>query len=67
MIHPPLQQVEPRPDDVRASENPGGSFSAAGLAKRLNIIDPLTDTRWDDLVAAIRWLRRSTGEAGSKL
>ncbi len=52
MIHPPLQQVEPRPDDASQSENPGGSFSAAGLAKQLNIIDPLTDTRWDDLVAS---------------
>jgi CelD/BcsL family acetyltransferase involved in cellulose biosynthesis len=26
-------------------------ISAEGLAKPLNIIDPLTDTRWDDLVA----------------
>jgi hypothetical protein len=30
---------------TRISENP------EGLAKPLNIIDPLTDTRWDDLVA----------------
>ena len=52
MIHPPLQQVEPRTDDASQSDNPGGSFSPLGLAKRLNIIDPLTDTRWDDLVAS---------------
>jgi len=51
MIHPLLQQVESRTGDAPASENPVGSFSTAGLAKRLNIIDPLTDTRWDDLVA----------------
>ena len=34
-----------------ASENPGGSFSRKDFHKPLNIIDPLTDTRWDDLVA----------------
>ncbi|MGA7792488.1 MAG: GNAT family N-acetyltransferase [Candidatus Acidiferrales bacterium] len=51
MIHPPLQQVEPGTNGAQPSKNPGGSFSAAGIAKRLNIIDPLTDTRWDDLVA----------------
>jgi CelD/BcsL family acetyltransferase involved in cellulose biosynthesis len=51
MIHPPLQQVEPRTDDAPAIENPGGSFSAVRPEKRLNTINPLTDTRWDDLVA----------------
>jgi CelD/BcsL family acetyltransferase involved in cellulose biosynthesis len=51
MIHPPFQQVEPRPDDAPRSENPGGSFSEIGLSQSLKMIDPLTDTRWDDLVA----------------
>jgi CelD/BcsL family acetyltransferase involved in cellulose biosynthesis len=52
MIHPPLQQVEPRSGDSPASENPAGAFSTVRLANRLNVIDPLTDTRWDDLVAS---------------
>jgi CelD/BcsL family acetyltransferase involved in cellulose biosynthesis len=51
MIHPPLQQVEPRTDDAPANENPVCSFSTVRAAKRLSTIDPLTDTRWDDLVA----------------
>jgi CelD/BcsL family acetyltransferase involved in cellulose biosynthesis len=47
----PLQQVEPLTVDACTSENPGHLFSTAGLAKQLNLIDPLTDARWDDLVA----------------
>ena len=51
MIHSPLQQIEPQTSDSPASENPGGSFSTVRFANRLNVIDPLTDSRWDDLVA----------------
>ena len=51
MIHSLLQQVEPRTGDSPASENPGGSLSTVRFANRLNVIDPLTDSRWDDLVA----------------
>jgi hypothetical protein len=51
MIHPPLPQVDPQTADTHAPELLGDSFSPEALRKRLNVIDPLTDTRWDDLVA----------------
>lgn len=51
MTQPSLQQVELRTDDALKIENSACSFSPDRPAQRLNSIDPLTDTRWDDLVA----------------
>lgn len=63
MICSSLRQVEAQSASAHTSDNPGDLFSrfahstatvsisTVGLAKPLNIIDPLTDTRWDDLVA----------------
>jgi CelD/BcsL family acetyltransferase involved in cellulose biosynthesis len=51
MIHSPAPQVEPERAGACTAETPGGSLATEERAKRLNIIDPLTDQRWDDLVA----------------
>jgi CelD/BcsL family acetyltransferase involved in cellulose biosynthesis len=45
-----LQQVELRKAENHSPDFHDGSFSTVGATKRLNIIDPLADTRWDDLV-----------------